>query len=193
MRGGYLISIVTNRANCRPSTHCSFVRSFVVTGWSTTHGCTTSCVCLLSFYEVPYGPEGVVLRGTIVIRTHDIHKNLYITQFLPSIFGPDYYVLPEKLWRATEDCSFLPCIWGKERASLTLSVREKREWSGGPRTVSVIKLAYISGLINYVPNIPGWLEGSPMGCTHGWILHRYILCDDHSMYVSVFSIQFFFI
>ena len=34
------------------------------------------------------------LRGTIVIRTHDIHKKLYITLFLLSIFGPDYYVLP---------------------------------------------------------------------------------------------------
>ena len=38
------------------------------------------------------------------------------------------------------------------------------------------------GLID-VPNMPGWLEGSPMVYTNGWILHRYrYMCDDHSMY-----------
>ena len=34
----------------------------------------------------------VVLRGTIIIRTFDQHKNLYITVFLLTVFGPDYYV-----------------------------------------------------------------------------------------------------
>ena len=34
----------------------------------------------------------MVLRGAIVIRTHHIHKNLYITLFLLIIFGPYYYV-----------------------------------------------------------------------------------------------------
>ena len=34
----------------------------------------------------------IVLRGNIVIRTCDQHKNLYIPLFLLTIFGPDYYV-----------------------------------------------------------------------------------------------------
>ena len=34
------------------------------------------------------------LRGTIIIRTCDQHKYLYITVFLRAIFGPDYYVPP---------------------------------------------------------------------------------------------------
>ena len=34
----------------------------------------------------------LVLRGTILIKTCDQHKNLYITLFLPTPFGPDYYV-----------------------------------------------------------------------------------------------------
>ena len=34
------------------------------------------------------------LRGGILIRTHHIHKNLYITLFLLIIFGPYYYVPP---------------------------------------------------------------------------------------------------
>ena len=32
-----------------------------------------------------------LLRGTTVIRTHDIHKNLYIAIFSLIIFGLDYY------------------------------------------------------------------------------------------------------
>ena len=36
----------------------------------------------------------VVLRRTIVIRTHEIHKNLYITLFWLTKFGPEYYVPP---------------------------------------------------------------------------------------------------
>ena len=31
---------------------------------------------------------------TIGNRTRDIHKNLYNTLFLRSVFGPDYYVPP---------------------------------------------------------------------------------------------------
>ena len=38
------------------------------------------------------------LRGTIVIRTCDQHKNLYITLFLLTIFGPDYYVSGKLMW-----------------------------------------------------------------------------------------------
>ena len=34
------------------------------------------------------------LRETTVIRTHDIHKNLYIKLFSFIIFGPDYYGPP---------------------------------------------------------------------------------------------------
>ena len=33
-----------------------------------------------------------LLRGTIIIRTCDVHKTLYIPLFLLTIFGPDYYV-----------------------------------------------------------------------------------------------------
>ena len=32
------------------------------------------------------------IPGTILIRTCDEHKNLYITVFLLTIFGPDYHV-----------------------------------------------------------------------------------------------------
>ena len=39
-------------------------------------------------------PRLILLRGGIVIRTHRIHKNLYITLFLLIIFGPYYYVPP---------------------------------------------------------------------------------------------------
>ena len=53
--------------------------------------------CLLEmgveYYLVP-GMYQVLLRGGIVIRTHRIHKNLYITLFLLIIFGPYYYVPP---------------------------------------------------------------------------------------------------
>ena len=56
--------------------------------------------------QISYEPRGnvrtryyvytilVYLRGAIVIRTHHIHKNLYITIFLLIIFGPYYYVPP---------------------------------------------------------------------------------------------------
>ena len=40
------------------------------------------------------GTEHLLLRRTIVIRTHDIHKNLYITLFWLTKFGPEYYVPP---------------------------------------------------------------------------------------------------
>ena len=30
------------------------------------------------------------LRGTIIIRTFDLYKKLYIPVFLPTVFGPDY-------------------------------------------------------------------------------------------------------
>ena len=36
----------------------------------------------------------VVLRGTILNRTYDAHKNLYISIFLRIIFGPIYYTPP---------------------------------------------------------------------------------------------------
>ena len=36
----------------------------------------------------------LILRGGIVLRTHDGPKNPYITLFLHTILGPDYYVLP---------------------------------------------------------------------------------------------------
>ena len=35
-----------------------------------------------------------LLRGTIVNRTYDTHENLYISLFLPTIFGPIYYGPP---------------------------------------------------------------------------------------------------
>ena len=38
-------------------------------------------------------------RRALVIRTHQTHKNLYITVFLLSIFGPDYSVPPQQLHR----------------------------------------------------------------------------------------------
>ena len=36
-------------------------------------------------------PPILVLRGAIVIRTHDVPKNPYIPLFLHNMFGPDYY------------------------------------------------------------------------------------------------------
>ena len=36
----------------------------------------------------------ILLRETIVNRTHDVHKNLYNTLFLRIIFGSDYYCPP---------------------------------------------------------------------------------------------------
>ena len=44
---------------------------------------------------------GIPLRDTIVIRTHNMHKLLYIPVFLVliSIFGPGYYCIsPHKSW-----------------------------------------------------------------------------------------------
>ena len=38
-----------------------------------------------------------LLRGTIVNRTYGTHKDLYISPFLPSIFGPIYYGPPQEL------------------------------------------------------------------------------------------------
>ena len=35
---------------------------------------------------------GTLLRGTIIIRTCDQHKNIYNPLFLLAIRGPDYYV-----------------------------------------------------------------------------------------------------
>ena len=35
-----------------------------------------------------------MLRGAIVLRTQDVHKNPYITLFLHTTLGPDYYVPP---------------------------------------------------------------------------------------------------
>ena len=39
-------------------------------------------------------PIWAYLPGTIVIRTHEIHKKVYITLFSMITFGPDYYVPP---------------------------------------------------------------------------------------------------
>lgn len=36
----------------------------------------------------------VLLRETIVIRTRDIHKSLYVTLFSLVVIGPDYYAPP---------------------------------------------------------------------------------------------------
>ena len=36
----------------------------------------------------------VLLRGTILNRTYGLHKNLYISLFLLTIFGPIYYGPP---------------------------------------------------------------------------------------------------
>ena len=40
-------------------------------------------------------PIDTLLRGTILNRTHGIHQNLYISLFLPTIFGPIYYGPPQ--------------------------------------------------------------------------------------------------
>ena len=45
--------------------------------------------CRIDITALPYFE---VLRGNIVIRTFDVHKNLYIPPFFLPIFGPDYYV-----------------------------------------------------------------------------------------------------
>ena len=42
--------------------------------------------------NVPFDANDL-LRGSIVISTCDQHKNLCIPLFLPTIFGPHYYVL----------------------------------------------------------------------------------------------------
>ena len=39
-------------------------------------------------------PTSVLLRGTILNRTYCTHKNLYISIFLLTIFGPIYYGPP---------------------------------------------------------------------------------------------------
>ena len=41
-----------------------------------------------------HGCWGPLLRGAIVIRTHDVPKNPYVPLFLLTILGPDYYVPP---------------------------------------------------------------------------------------------------
>ena len=38
--------------------------------------------------------SNILLRGDIVNRAYDIHKNLYIKQFLLTIFGPVNYGPP---------------------------------------------------------------------------------------------------
>ena len=38
--------------------------------------------------------SSALLRGAIVIRTHDVPKNPYVPLFLLTILGPDYYVPP---------------------------------------------------------------------------------------------------
>ena len=40
------------------------------------------------------GDAGLPMRGTILNRTHGTHKNLYISLFLLTIFGPIYYGPP---------------------------------------------------------------------------------------------------
>ena len=37
---------------------------------------------------------GELLRGAIVIRTHNVHKSPYISLFSCTVLGPDYYVPP---------------------------------------------------------------------------------------------------
>ena len=54
----------------------------------------TTVVVLVPQVEDLPSARNVILRGTIVIRTHDVHKNLYITVFCPNKPGPDYYVPP---------------------------------------------------------------------------------------------------
>ena len=44
----------------------------------------------------------LLLRGTTIdIRIHHLHKKLYITVFLLSMFGPDYYVSAKWIMRHT--------------------------------------------------------------------------------------------
>ena len=72
--------------------------------------CECVCVCFLFFVYrevvVPAGDAarvlppclwGTVLRGTIVKRTYGMHKNLYISLFLLTRFGPIYYGPPHVL------------------------------------------------------------------------------------------------
>ena len=56
--------------------------------------CTTaiSCQPLAGRLMRPRVTLLYYLRGTIVIRTFDQYKNLDIPVFLPTVFGPDYYV-----------------------------------------------------------------------------------------------------
>ena len=49
------------------------------------------CRCRAFFVWPPLGC--VVLRGTKVNRTYGTHKNLYISLFLLTIFGPTRYLL----------------------------------------------------------------------------------------------------
>ena len=54
-----------------------------------------SCAVFVSFYLGvvfdQYQVRTAVLRATIVNRTYGIHKNLYISTFLLTIFGPINY------------------------------------------------------------------------------------------------------
>ena len=47
-------------------------------------------------FQVAFGTRStlpcLLIRGTTVIRTHDVHKKLNIKLYSFIIFGPDYYV-----------------------------------------------------------------------------------------------------
>ena len=52
----------------------------------------------------------VLLRGALVNRTYGVHKNPYISPFLPTIFGPVNYAPPRN--RSSAGCRYSARIVG---------------------------------------------------------------------------------
>ena len=70
----------------RPRTGFCFVRGEAVRG-AVQRAVVVDTYALCAFFDCE-----PVLRGIIVIRTFDRHKNLHIPVFLRTVFGPDYCV-----------------------------------------------------------------------------------------------------
>ena len=103
----------------------------------------------------------VILRGTIVNRTSDAHKNLYICAFLLTIFGPIYY---QNISRSPVDIIGYLVFDLMFRRKLSDGLYYIR-WDTHTSTPSLESVRYVSGSIQYTSTDYWYLYARPVRLT----------------------------
>ena len=100
--------------------------------------------------------RALLLRGTIIIRTCDQHKTLYIPVFLLTIFGPDYYTPVNRARRGAKKRNrngnvFARPNGARENAETAISGRGR-----GPATKETQVYQYSGGGGGWCTGVPLW-------------------------------------